>query len=93
MLQSQLLDELHLYLATKRRFEKDVNILSLSGSWPAEVGLSNPSSLLPGKRAILMRIDKDGRNIDAALTSSPNILVAGTDSSFISTGQGNYIND
>ena len=60
--------------------------MSHSGWRRAEGGLLSPSSLLPGNRIILICIEEDELNIDAAFTSPPNLLAAITDSSFISTG-------
>lgn len=56
-------------------------------------GLLGSSGLLPGNRAILVRIEKDARNTDAAFTSAPNFLAAVADSSVISSGQGKYGDD
>ncbi len=74
-------------------FGADVNILSHSGWRRAEGGLLSPNSLLHGNWVILICIEEDECDIDVAFTSSPNLLVAIADSSFISTGQENYNDD
>ena len=53
----------------------------------------NASGLLPGGRVVLVRIERDIRNTDAAFTSPSNLLAPIADSSFLSTKQTDYSHD
>ena len=71
------------------RFEGDVITLNHRGWQWNEGGLLNLSSLLLGNCVIIICTEEYERNIDLVSTSSPSLLLANTDLSFISTGQEN----
>jgi len=75
------------------RFEGDVITLNHRGWQRNEGGLLNLSSLLLGNCVIIICTEEYERNIDLVSTSSPSLLSANTDLSFISTEQENYGDD
>jgi len=74
-------------------FEEDVNTLSHRDWQRAGGGLLKLSRLLLGNFVIIICTEEYERNIDLVSTSSPSLLSANTDLSFISTEQENYGDD